>query len=108
MEWDTKWGNGKKKRTAICSLNNAVRFHWDNDTITWAEDNTEKIPTDAEIDAEVTSLQAEWIATEYSRARASEYLPIGDQLDMQYKDLINGTTTWKDHVAKVKSDNPKG
>jgi len=26
---------------------------------------------------------------------------------MQYKDLLNGTTTWKDAVAKVKLDNPK-
>jgi hypothetical protein len=29
------------------------------------------------------------------------------QLDMQYWDSVNDTTTWKDHVAKVKSDNPK-
>jgi len=26
---------------------------------------------------------------------------------MQYKDAVNGTTTWKDHIATVKSDNPK-
>jgi len=26
---------------------------------------------------------------------------------MQYWDSVNGTTTWKDAVAKVKSDNPK-
>tara|TARA_R110000824_G_scaffold57066_1_gene155557 strand:+ start:545 stop:898 length:354 start_codon:yes stop_codon:yes gene_type:complete len=44
----------------------------------------------------------------YSVKRQRSYSGIGDQLDMQYKDLINGTTTWKDHVAKVKSDNPKG
>jgi hypothetical protein len=34
-------------------------------------------------------------------------LAIGEQLDMQYWDSVNGTTTWKDAVAKVKSDNPK-
>ena len=39
--------------------------------------------------------------------RASEYPTWQDQMDMQYKDLLNGTTTWKDAVAKVKSDNPK-
>ena len=44
----------------------------------------------------------------YADLREENYLSIGDQLDMQYKDLINGTTTWKDHIAKVKSDNPKG
>jgi len=40
--------------------------------------------------------------------RANEYPELKEQLDMQYKDLLNGTTTWKDAVAKVKSDNPKG
>mgnify|MGYP003127561227 CR=1 FL=1 len=65
-------------------------------------------PAQSEIDAEILKLKAEYDGLEYSRTRANEYLPIGDQLDMQYKDLINGTTTWKDHIAKVKSDNPKG
>jgi len=41
------------------------------------------------------------------KKRRSQYPSIGDQLDMQYKDLINGTTTWKDAIAKVKRDNPK-
>ena len=39
--------------------------------------------------------------------RANEYPELKEQMDMQYKDLLNGTTTWKDAVAKVKSDNPK-
>jgi len=39
--------------------------------------------------------------------RATAYPSWQEQLDMQYKDLLNGTTTWKDAVAKVKSDNPK-
>ena len=40
--------------------------------------------------------------------RATAYPTWQDQMDMQYKDLLNGTTTWKDAIAKVKSDNPKG
>ena len=44
---------------------------------------------------------------DYIQARQEAYGPIGDQLDMQYKDAVNGTTTWKDHVTKVKSDFPK-
>ena len=36
-----------------------------------------------------------------------KYPSIQDQLDMQYWDKKNGTTTWVDAVAKVKSDNPK-
>ncbi len=43
----------------------------------------------------------------YISARQSAYGSITDQLDMQYWDEVNGTTTWKDHIAKVKSDNPK-
>jgi len=39
--------------------------------------------------------------------RATSYPSIQDQLDMQYWDKVNGTTTWKDAVAQVKSDNPK-
>ena len=39
--------------------------------------------------------------------RATAYPTWKEQMDMQYKDLLNGTTTWKDAIAKVKSDNPK-
>ena len=35
------------------------------------------------------------------------YASWGDQMDMQYKDAVNGTTTWKDHVAAVKAKYPK-
>ena len=43
----------------------------------------------------------------YISARQAAYASTGDQLDMQYWDAVNGTTTWKDAIAKVKSDNPK-
>ena len=43
----------------------------------------------------------------YIQARQIAYGSLSDQLDMQHWDLVNDTTTWKDHVAKVKSDNPK-
>ena len=39
--------------------------------------------------------------------RAAAYPSLQEQLDMQYWDAVNGTTTWKDAIAKVKSDNPK-
>ena len=61
-----------------------------------------------------TTLDAEAAATLYQRQRTGEagttdtiYASIGDQLDMQYKDAVNGTTTWKDHVAAVKAKYPK-
>jgi len=43
----------------------------------------------------------------YKTARQEAYGSIADQLDMQYHDLVDDTTTWKDHIAQVKSDNPK-
>ena len=43
----------------------------------------------------------------YKTARQEAYGSIQDQLDMQYWDGVNGTTTWADHIAQVKSDNPK-
>ena len=43
----------------------------------------------------------------YVQARQEAYGSIADQLDMQYWDSVNGTTTWKDHIAQVKADNPK-
>ena len=39
--------------------------------------------------------------------RIEAYGKLGDQLDMQHKALLNGTTTWKDHITAVKAANPK-
>ena len=48
------------------------------------------------------------ITTEqYKEKREDAYPDWQTQMDMQYWDSVNGTTTWKDAIAKVKSDNPK-
>lgn len=39
----------------------------------------------------------------YAEFRREAYGPIGDQLDMQYHDSVNGTTTWADAIAAVKA-----
>jgi len=39
--------------------------------------------------------------------RQEAYGSIGEQLDMQYHDSIDGTTTWKDHITQVKTSIPK-
>ena len=75
----------------------------DFEQITWLNGTT-PIPK-ADIEAKMVEVQADYDAKQYQRDRV--YPSIGDQLDMQYKDLLNGTTTWKDAVAKVKADNPK-
>lgn len=43
----------------------------------------------------------------YKRARQEAYPSIGDQLDMLYWDKVNDTTTWKDAIADIKTNNPK-
>ena len=43
----------------------------------------------------------------YAERRASAYKPIAEQLDMQYWDKVNGTTTWQDHINEVKAKYPK-
>jgi hypothetical protein len=39
--------------------------------------------------------------------RKNNYPSIQEQLDMQYHDIINGTTTWQDAIKAVKDANPK-
>ena len=64
-------------------------------------------PSEAEIVAAHNEWQAEYDAQEYARNRATAYASTGDQLDMQYWDSVNDTTTWKDHIASVKGQFPK-
>tara|TARA_R110002020_G_scaffold276360_2_gene491721 strand:- start:596 stop:898 length:303 start_codon:yes stop_codon:yes gene_type:complete len=67
--------------------------------------NGDKLPTESKINTKLASMISEYNALQYQRDR--QYPSIGDQLDMQYHDQLDGTTTWKDAIAKVKSDNPK-
>ena len=59
----------------------------------------------ADIEAKVVELQADYDAKQYQRDRI--YPTIQEQLDMQYWDGINNTTTWKEAITKIKTDNPK-
>jgi len=64
-------------------------------------------PTDVQLASYETAGNAEEALQVILNTRARAYPTWQDQMDMQYKDLLNDTTTWKDAVAKVKSDNPK-
>ena len=75
----------------------------DINQITWHNGTTPI--SKADIEAKMVEVQADYDAKQYQRDRV--YPSIQEQLDMQYWDSVNGTTTWKDAVAKVKSDNPK-
>ena len=77
----------------------------DFEQITWKDGLTPI--SKADIQAKQAELQTEYNAKQYQRDREVEYPSIKDQLDMQYWDKVNDTSTWQDAVAKVKSDNPK-
>jgi len=72
-------------------------------TIEWL-DGTTPI-SKADIEAKMLELQADYDAKQYQRDRV--YPSIQEQLDMQYWDSVNGTTTWNDTITKIKTDNPK-
>ena len=64
-------------------------------------------PTSEQIESyETAGNTAEALQTVLNN-RATSYPTIQEQLDMQYWDGINNTTTWKDAITKVKTDNPK-
>ena len=44
---------------------------------------------------------------QYARDRRNNYPAIEEQLDMQYHDAVDGTTTWQDAVQAVKDAHPK-
>ena len=54
------------------------------------------------------ALMASLAIDQWKSNRASAYPSIQEQLDMQYWDSVNGTTTWADAIAKVKADYLKG
>ena len=77
----------------------------------YAQVNNEKREfTDAEYDQAIEDLAQSKLDAQdngYKRARQEAYPSIPDQLDMLYWDKVNDTTTWKDAIAEVKTDNPK-
>jgi hypothetical protein len=67
----------------------------------------EEIARDAEEAAVIIADKDYADNQQYRDDRREAYPKIGDQLDMQYWDAVNGTTVWVDHCASVKAANPK-
>tara|TARA_R100000951_G_C2494294_1_gene135435 strand:+ start:165 stop:476 length:312 start_codon:yes stop_codon:yes gene_type:complete len=75
------------------------------DVIVWV-DTEQTQPTDSELQAEMARLQVIYDSQEYARKRKIEYEKL-NQFELQYDDQVNGTTTWKDAIAQIKTDFPK-
>ena len=63
-------------------------------------DNNETEPSASDITDKIALITVQ-------EARRVAYASWQDQLDMQYHDSVDGTTTWNEHIDTVKSDNPK-
>ena len=91
---------------ALQSLKPKAEWTMRGTVITWL-DLVQTQPTDAEITAEVVRLQAEYDNKEYQRQRATEYPPIGDQLDALFHAGVF-PAEMAAAIQAVKDKHPKG
>ncbi len=89
---------------ALQSLRPKAQWVLRGEELEWL-DTEQTQPTEAEITQEITRLQSEYDALEYSRQRQQEYPPIVDQLDDIFHNGIDG---WKASIQVVKDKYPKG
>ena len=73
---------------------------------TWNVSGLDK-PTDSQIASYETAGNTAEANANIDATRRSQYGSWESQMEMIYKDQKNGTSTFKDHCDKVRSDNPK-
>ena len=73
----------------------------------WNISSEKAKPTDSQLNALSSQATALENNAKVDEKRRKEYLSWQDQMEMIYKDQKNGTTTFKDHCDKVRSDNAK-
>jgi len=91
------------KANALQSLRPGAEWVLRGDELEWLDQNQTQ-PTEAEIQAEIARLEADYAAKEYQRQRAAEYPSIVDQLDLLYH---GGMDAWKSAIQAVKDRYPK-
>jgi len=110
----------------MANLNTKIKLYleansktWDNEKITFQDNSDGNGVFIASWDYDIAQPTAQQIAS-YETAgdtaetnagidatRQTQYLSWQQQMEMIYKDQKDGTTTFKDHCDKVRSDNPK-
>lgn len=98
---------------AIQSLRPNSKWTINGDSYSGLEWKDESVkPTEAEINAEIARLQADYDAKQYQRDRAKAYPSIQEQLDMLWHSVNNGTdlkdSDWFNQLSSVKQAHPKG
>ena len=92
------------KGTALKSLRPTSEWIMRDGELEWLDTENSQ-PTDSEMKAEITRLQAEYDANEYQRKRASEYPSWEKQLEKIYDD---GIDAWKSEmIDPIKNKYPK-
>ena len=93
---------------AVLSLEPEAKCYTDgiNAELQWPEGYTDTIPTEEEIDTEVTRLEAEWTATQYARKREAEYPSIADLVVALYDTDDKSAIETKRAAVKLKYPKP--
>ena len=92
---------------ALLSLRPNAKWVLREDTIEWL-DTEQTQPTDAEIQAEITKLKADYEAKEYQRNRAKEYPDFREYLDGIVKGDQSQIDKYIADCQAVKLKYPKG
>jgi hypothetical protein len=101
-QWKTEL---KASHSSLTKMVDGVSIDLTTDEYNTTIDRWAQASLDKEID---DALKADGgTSAEYAQYRRDAYPSIGDQLDMQYHDLVDSTTTWADTIAAVKSKYPK-
>ena len=75
--------------------------------IEWVNTPPKSPSTQKQVEDKLTELIAEYDSQEYARKRKAEYDAL-NQLEMQFDDKEDGTTTWEDAINAIKAKYPKG
>lgn len=94
------------KANAIQSLRPTAKWVLRGDTLNWYDEEQTQ-PTEAEIQAEVARLQADFDAKQYQRNRAAEYPDFKDYLDGIVKGDAAQIQAYIDACQAVKAKYPK-
>ena len=93
------------KMDALFSLAPTSKWSITDNVINWY-DETDTVPTDAELATEITRLQGVYDGLAYARARKKKY-DLLNQDEMRFDDQANSTTTWVDAINAIKAAHPK-
>jgi len=98
-----------EKGVAKINFRSDVKLQDDGDGVAYIKEWNLSIdkPTAEQLASYETAANTAEANATIDATRRTQYLSWQQQMEMIYKDQKNGTTTFKDHCDKVRSDNPK-